>query len=106
MTRSLVFATFFGSCIVVGLLVAALTTDYWIISEAKRHTNGTITKEPAGKVNFGLFSGYKGLNIGYGVRPESIDGLFCSDYHEYGLHLSAFEYCLQCCCSCAPNRIL
>lgn len=80
-TRSLVFATFFGSCIVVGLLVAALTTDYWVLAEAKRHTNGTITREPAGKVNFGLFSGYKGLNIGYGVRPETIDGLFVNKFN-------------------------
>ncbi|KAJ6646760.1 hypothetical protein Bhyg_01974 [Pseudolycoriella hygida] len=71
-TRSLIFATFFGSVIVLGFLVAALTTDYWIYAEAKRHTNGTIAKEPSGKVNFGLFMGYKDLNIGYGVRPEYI----------------------------------
>lgn len=73
-TRSLVFATFFGSCIVFGLLVAALTTDHWVTADAKRNTTGTITKEPTGQVNFGLFSGYKGLNIGYGTRPETIDG--------------------------------
>lgn len=74
-TRGLVFATFFGNCLVVGLLVASLTTDYWIQAHAKRHSsNGTATAEQAaGRVNFGLFAGYKNLNVGYGTRPVTID---------------------------------
>lgn len=38
-TRGLVFATFFGSCVIIGLLVAALTTEYWIEAEVSNfHT--------------------------------------------------------------------
>lgn len=98
-TRGLVFATFFGNCLVVGLLVASLTTDYWVHAQAKRHSgggsgllvnsgiigtntttttsNGTANATPAeqadGRINFGLFSGYKNLNVGYGSRPVTID---------------------------------
>lgn len=78
-TRSLVFATFFGNCLVVGLLVASLTTDHWIQARAKRHpnSNGTLSistnAEADGQVNFGLFAGYKDLNVGYGKRPVNID---------------------------------
>lgn len=75
-TRGLVFATFFGNCLVVGLLVASLTTDHWIQSSAaKRNSNGT-SPEAVGKVNFGLFSGVKRLNVGYGPRDHPIDGSF------------------------------
>jgi clarin len=52
-TRSLVFATFFGSCCVIGLLIASLTTDYWITAQAKRQN----TTASEGKINFGLFTG-------------------------------------------------
>lgn len=72
-TRGLVFATFFGNCLVVGLLVASMTTDYWIQAQAKRNSTGT-TSAADGRVNFGLFSGYKNLNVGYGTRPLAIDG--------------------------------
>lgn len=90
-TRGLVFATFFGNCLVVGLLVASLTTDYWVHAQAKRHSGGlllnsgnttataigTATSTPAeqadGRINFGLFAGYKNLNVGYGSRPVTID---------------------------------
>lgn len=68
-TRGLVFATFFGNCIVVGLLMAALTTDYWVISKAKRHNAGNST----GNINFGLFTGYRELDTGYGNRPGQMD---------------------------------
>lgn len=68
-TRTLVFATFFINCIVVGLLLASLITDYWIVAEAKmtQHTNAT------GYINFGLFSGRKELNVGIGPRASKID---------------------------------
>lgn len=68
-TRGLVFATFFGNCIVVGLLMAALTTDYWIISNAKRYNSPNST----GSINFGLLTGYKKLNAGIGNRTQVID---------------------------------
>lgn len=68
-SRGLVFATFFGNCIVVGLLVASLTTDHWIIGHAKhKHlTNAT------GTINFGLFSGNQVLNKGLGNRSTPFD---------------------------------
>ena len=68
-TRGIVFATFFGSCLIVGLLLGSLTTENWIQSSAKRH-NST---EADGKINFGLFSGSKELNVAYGWRHHRID---------------------------------
>lgn len=73
-TRGIVFATFFGSCLIVGLLVAALTTDNWVQSGARRY-NST---ESQGRVHFGLFSGQKHLNVAYGWRQHDIDGEFVS----------------------------
>lgn len=89
-TRSLVFATFFGNCIVVGLLMAALTTEYWIISQAKRHNAANST----GSINFGLFTGYRDLNVGIGNRRQVIDVIkFMRDEPNsmsYWLWLGAF----------------
>lgn len=74
------FATFFGNCLVVGLLVASLTTNYWVHSSAsKRHSNVT-SREATGHLNFGLFSGYKELDVGFGTRPDTIDGMFYLQY--------------------------
>lgn len=69
-TRTLVFATFFGNCLVIGLLVAAFSTEYWVVSDAKRYNSNT----SYGNVNFGLFSGMKQLNIAVGLRNSTIDG--------------------------------
>jgi len=69
-TRAFVFATFFGNCLVVGLLVAALTTEYWIQATPRRHNS----PESKGQINFGLFGGSKDLNYGYGLRNHRIDG--------------------------------
>lgn len=68
-SRGLVFATFFGNCIVVGLLVASLTTDHWIIGHAKHEHSSNAT----GTINFGLFSGKQVLNLGIGDRPKTFD---------------------------------
>ncbi|XP_053696997.1 uncharacterized protein LOC128744193 [Sabethes cyaneus] len=68
-TRGIVFATFFGSCLIVGFLVAALTTDNWVQSSAKRY-NST---ESQGRINFGLFSGQKHLNVAYGWRRHEVN---------------------------------
>lgn len=68
-TRGLVFATFFGSCLIIGLLVAALTTESWVEAEAK-HRNVT---EAQGKIKFGLFSGSKNMNKKFGWRFNTTD---------------------------------
>lgn len=68
-SRGLVFATFFGNCIIVGLLVASLTTDHWIISHANNNQNPNAT----GTIHFGLFSGKQILDKGLGGRPNDID---------------------------------
>lgn len=70
-TRGIVFATFFGSCLIVGLLVAALTTDNWVQANAKRFNSS----ESQGRIHFGLFSGQKHLNVAYGWRKHDIDVL-------------------------------
>lgn len=68
-TRSIVFATFFSSCLIVGLLVASLTTKNWIQGSAKRVN----FNESIGQINFGLFSGHRRLNVGFGLRDYKID---------------------------------
>lgn len=57
-SRGLVFATFFGNCIVVGLLVASLSTDHWIEGHAKHK----LSTNANGTINFGLFTGRQVLN--------------------------------------------
>lgn len=69
-TRSIVFVTFFSNCLIVGLLVASFTTDYWIHAIGQRH-NATLS---TGRVHFGLISGMKSLNVAFGWRNETIDG--------------------------------
>ncbi|XP_067618606.1 clarin-2 [Eurosta solidaginis] len=67
-TRALVFSTFFGSCIAIGLLLVSLTTNHWVRAYPKRlnYTNSS------GDINFGLFYGNKALNYGVGVRSSPI----------------------------------
>lgn len=90
-SRSLVFATFILNCLIVGFLIASFTTEYWISAQARRH-NSTVswiyfnlfnfnfktklcsTQLSQGVVNFGLFSGSKDLNVGYGQRAHKING--------------------------------
>ena len=76
-TRSLVFATFFGNCIVIGLLVGSLTTDCWLQAIAQKHTDSQLIstdKKQEGKIQFGLFGGTKQFDYGYGLRVSPIDG--------------------------------
>lgn len=75
-TRSLVFATFFGNCIVIGLLVGSLTTDCWLQAIAQKHTDSQLNtdKKQEGKIQFGLFGGTKQFDYGYGLRVNAIDG--------------------------------
>lgn len=68
-TRALVFSTFFGSCIAIGLLLVSLTTNYWVQASPKRNN----TSESFGYVNFGLFFGNRDLNVGYGDRNQAVN---------------------------------
>ncbi|XP_064603650.1 clarin-3-like isoform X1 [Liolophura sinensis] len=60
--------TLAGCVIAIGLITAALATDYWVVSqptlELKNETN-------TGSVNFGLFHGNQNLNY-LGARPKEI----------------------------------
>lgn len=76
-SRSIVFATFFSNCLIIGLLVASLTTDYWIHALAKKHN----APSSVGRVHFGLLSGTKSLNSGVGFRNETIDGEFLHEVY-------------------------
>lgn len=75
--HGMIFATFLGSCLCIGLLAAALGTKYWTISSAVN------LKSPKsdGKIHFGLFRGEKNLNVGIGWRaqrfevPKDIEGM-------------------------------
>uniref|UniRef100_A0A1A9Z9J2 MARVEL domain-containing protein n=1 Tax=Glossina pallidipes TaxID=7398 RepID=A0A1A9Z9J2_GLOPL len=68
-TRTLVFSTFFGSILAIGLLLVSLTTNSWVKAYPKR-TNAPQSK---GEVSYGLFYGTKDLNPGFGVRSHSVD---------------------------------
>jgi hypothetical protein len=66
--KILIFLTFFGSCVVIGLLLSAIVTTCWIQSEVFYKSESSDSKH--GMVNFGLFSYEKSLNHGYGARTE------------------------------------
>ncbi|KAH8313133.1 hypothetical protein KR067_000811, partial [Drosophila pandora] len=68
-TRALVFSTFFGSCLAIGLLLVSLTTNHWVRANPRRKSSS----EAAGEVNFGLFYGSQQLNPGFGVRTNPVD---------------------------------
>ncbi|KOB65282.1 Clarin-3 [Operophtera brumata] len=59
--RSMIFATFFGSCLCIALIVASLGTTHWIDARARRTSN---PEESEGRISFGLFEGHKELNYG------------------------------------------
>ncbi|CAH2097215.1 unnamed protein product [Euphydryas editha] len=63
--RSMIFATFFGSCLCIALIIASLGTTHWVDARARRLSNSL---ESEGRINFGLFEGHKELNFGYGWR--------------------------------------
>jgi hypothetical protein len=63
--------TFFGSCLGIGLLVAALGTKFWIVARARRISN---PEESDGRIHFGLFEGKKELNVAYGWRTYDVSG--------------------------------
>ncbi|XP_013165422.1 PREDICTED: uncharacterized protein LOC106128851 [Papilio xuthus] len=63
--RSMIFATFFGSCLCIALIVGSLGTTHWVDAKAKRAPNPL---ESEGQISFGLFEGHKALNAGVGRR--------------------------------------
>ncbi|ALC46050.1 CG1103 [Drosophila busckii] len=67
-TRALVFSTFFGSCIAIGLLLTGMTTNHWI-QAYPRKGNSTLK----GEVNMGLFDSTHHLDSGFGVRSKQVD---------------------------------
>lgn len=70
--HGMIFATFLGSCLCIGLMAAALGTKYWTISSAVN------LKSPKsdGKIHFGLFRGEKNLNVGIGWRAQRFEGMY------------------------------
>lgn len=69
--RSMIFATFFGSCLCVALIIGSLGTSHWIDARARRNSNPLASE---GRINFGLFEGHKELNPGYGWRYSDFSG--------------------------------
>jgi len=88
--KLLVFLTFFGSCLVIGLLLSALVSSKWVVAEEitlLKHKSGS-----AGKINFGLFTYEKTFNHGYGERnhdPMSVAEIIKSEsgFMDYWLWL-------------------
>ena len=79
----MIFMTFFGCCLALALEAAALATKYWVVANARRQfTNGSLDYSSEGHVNFGLFSGKKQLNFGYGTRYFTMNGKECVDYRN------------------------
>lgn len=68
--KILIFLTFFGSCVIIGLLLSALVTNCWISSDVMFISGNTTTatKNQFGHIQFGLYSYQKALNHGYGLR--------------------------------------
>ncbi|XP_016950704.1 uncharacterized protein LOC108024972 [Drosophila biarmipes] len=68
-TRALVFSTFFGSCLAIGLLLVSMTSNHWVQATPRRNSSA----EAKGEVNLGLFYGNQHLNPGFGVRTFPVD---------------------------------
>jgi len=69
--RGMIFVTFLGCCLALGLLVGALGTPFWVVSSAVRIPN---PDNSDGAINFGIFTGRKSLNVGYGARTTEFQG--------------------------------
>ena len=91
--RALIFVTFFGSCLAISLLSAALGTKHWITAKCRRTTE--FSDKSYGQVNFGLFNYEANLNFGIGNRtymenmlgtvttrmPSKHETFFCHNDH-------------------------
>ena len=84
--RVVFLVTFSLATLAVGLLSAALGTDFWVVArpirlvdestkgQARNVTGGDLNTKFQGLVHFGLFRGQKELDHGLGVRKEEIIG--------------------------------
>lgn len=73
--KVLIFLTFFGSCIIIGLILSSLVTTCWIQANVSYLSNGSNASasdrsSKYGFIQFGLFNYVKTLNHGYGERIE------------------------------------
>ena len=90
--RALIFVTFFGSCLAISLLSAALGTNHWITAQCKRTEN---TDKSNGTVNMGLFVYEANLNFGLGDRPYEANmlGKFCRKKKYYsGIQIKKYTF--------------
>lgn len=106
LSRTLIFCTFLGSCIVIGFLLSATAKDSWISSEVSYIPNPLISskqiddskKTKSGNIQLGLFYYEKTLNSGYGVRQNKTKILDVLDseigFMDYNI------YILTCCGLC------
>ncbi|XP_059469193.1 clarin-2-like [Neocloeon triangulifer] len=83
--RGMIFVTFLGCCLALGLLVGALGTPYWVLSTAERIPN---TEKSDGSIHFGIFTGRKSLNVGYGTRTTEfqVEELMLLDADAFALN--------------------
>lgn len=72
--KLLIFATFFGSCIAIGLILSALVTTNWIVATPQL-VSGSTSPTTKGFIQFGLFNYQKTLNHGYGERKSNFSVL-------------------------------
>lgn len=88
--RSLIFVTFFISCLAIALLGAALGTEHWL--EASCTRKGDFSEKSNGTINFGLFRGFRHLNYGVGdrhYRMHMLEILFRErDFMVYELYVA------------------
>lgn len=82
--RSMIFATFFGSCLCIALIVASLGTTHWVDARARRLSNPL---ESEGRISFGLFEGHKELNYAYGWRLHDLSSKLDFFLYIDNLHL-------------------
>jgi hypothetical protein len=72
--KVLIFLTFFGSCIIIGLILSSLVTTAWVVSSVSWTTGNNASASERnskyGFIQFGLFNYQKTLNHGYGERIE------------------------------------
>ncbi|CAG7829548.1 unnamed protein product [Allacma fusca] len=71
--RGMTFVSFLTCCAALALLLAALSTQYWIVGRAHRTIQSPKPNYSDGHIHFGLFYGRKNLNVGYGWRPADIN---------------------------------
>ena len=83
--RGCFVTTFVLALAAVALLSVSMATDFWVVAKpvkivdqttlnSAKNVTGELDTKFRGKVNFGLFHGYKELDHGLGVRKGEIKG--------------------------------